>query len=85
MTGIRTRLLINIMKKAETRRIIDAWGCCGPNAGLDNAAAYEQVWWLIDGDMSKVVERGFSDALSILEQLGIDEISLKREFKVVKW
>jgi len=73
------------MLKAEIRRIFDAWRCYGPNAGLDNAAADEQVWWLIDGAASKVVERGFSDALPILEQLGIDEISLKREFQVVKW
>ena len=35
--------------------------------------------------MSKVVERGFSNALPLLEQLVIDEISLKRGLKVVKW
>ena len=73
------------MLKAEIRRIFDAWRCCGPNAGVDNAAADEQVWWLIDGATSKMVDQGFSDALPILEQLGIDEISLKRDLRLVKW
>ena len=73
------------MKKAEVRCIIDAWQCLGPNAGLDSTAANKQVWWLVDDPASKVKEGGFSNALPILEQLGIDEISLKQEFKVVKW
>ena len=73
------------MKKAEVRCIIDAWRCLGPNAGLDNTAAKRKVWWLVGGSASKVKEGGFSNTLPILEQLGINEISLKQEFKVVKW
>ena len=71
-----TRLLVNITKKAEIRCIIDAWRCLGPNAGLDNTDEDKQVWWLIGGAASKVKGRGFSNALPILEQLGIDAISL---------
>ena len=38
-TLIPTRLLVNIMEKAEVRCIIDAWQCPGPNAGLGNTDA----------------------------------------------